>query len=153
MPCPRSYECTFGDPAPVIDKVLVWASTHDFLGDAIPSFRVSFAADHFAALLGADLKFDAHSPNTVWTVPIIKDYGDTDIQFLPNGYWWQRTVEVIRAFRAKCDGKLIISGCHLQGGLDCLAALRGLSELLLDLMDRPEEVKETLRRIELEELS
>ena len=46
-----------GNFEPVIDQLLRWAETHEFLGEAIPFYYLEFAADHFAALLGADLVF------------------------------------------------------------------------------------------------
>ena len=37
-----------GDFGPVIEQVLEWAATHEFLGEAIPFYYLEFAADHFA---------------------------------------------------------------------------------------------------------
>lgn len=147
-PMPRSYDCTFGDPEPVIARTLAWAASHEFLADAIPYFRVSFAPDHLAALLGADLFQHPDSPATIWPVACLDDISKADIRFRPEGKWWRRTVEVIRAFRNRCDGRLIISGCHLQGGLDCLAALRGAGELLLDLATEPAAVHRALAQVD-----
>jgi len=147
-PKPHLYRCTFGNYNEVIDEALAWGASHDFLCDTIPFFPVSFAADHFSALLGAELKAHPDSPNTIWPVPFIKDLDEAEICFRKDGEWWQRTLEVIRAFRQRCDGKLIISACHLQGGLDCLCALRGTNELLMDLVMAPDKVKKVLRDID-----
>ncbi len=148
QPRPRSYELTFGEFEPVIDQVLRWAETHDFLADTIPSYQVSFAADHFAALLGAEIVHNPDSPDTHWLEPFVEDWDDVQLTFQRDGYWWERTVECIRAFREKCDGKLVVVGTHLEGGLDALSAVRGPRQLLFDLIECPEKVKRALKQVE-----
>ena len=145
---PGCYQCAFGDVEPVIEQVLAWASTHEFLGDAVPSYMITFGPDHFSALLGADLRNAEGSSATNWIEPFVQDWDDADIRFQPEGKWWRRTADVIRRFRRRCDGRLIITGTHLQGGLDCLVALRGAEGLLADLLDVPEKVLSALRRVD-----
>ncbi|MHC4873902.1 MAG: uroporphyrinogen decarboxylase/cobalamine-independent methonine synthase family protein [Planctomycetota bacterium] len=148
VPLPSSYECTFGDYEAVIDKVSDAIENYDFLGESIPFFRVSFAADHFATFLGSDLEVHPDSATTIWPTHVIKDYKDTEIKFQRDSYWWKRTVEVTEAFRERFDGKILMSPTHLQGGLDCLAALRGVNDLLMDLVTDPEAVKKALSDID-----
>jgi hypothetical protein len=148
QPAPRSYEMTFGDIDTLIDRVLAWAQSHEFMGDAIPFFRVSFASDHFSALLGADIKYHPQSPDTMWVEPFVEDWDAVDIRLQREGHWWQRTLEAIGRFRERCDGKLITAACHLQGNLDCLSALRGPQNLLLDLIECPDKVHRTLRAVD-----
>ena len=93
-------------------RVEEWAASHEFLGDAVPGFQISFAPDHFALLLGADLeqrgRADAdENAETNWVLPFLDDY-DTEIRFRPEWRWWHRTVECVRAFRARFDGNLAI---------------------------------------------
>jgi len=133
---------------PVIDQAIGWAATHDFLDGAIPGYQVTFAPDHFAALLGADLRNAEGSSGTNWIEPFVEDWDDADIRFQPEGKWWRRTAEVIERFRRRCDGRLIIYGTHFQGGLDCLVAIRGAQELLADLLDAPEKVLDARLRVD-----
>ena len=104
---PRAYDCAFGELDPLIDQALEWASSHEFLGDAIPFFMITFAPDHFAALLGADIKRSEES-RTNWVEPCRTSLGDVEISFQREGRWWKRTLECIERFRARLDGKLII---------------------------------------------
>jgi hypothetical protein len=147
MPRPRPYDCAFGDLDPIIDQTLGWAATHEFLGDAIPSFMVTFAPDHFAALLGAQIQ-RGEGTGTNWVEPCLTNLAEADITFQRAGRWWQRTLECIARFRERCDGKLIITGTHLQGGLDCLAALYGTQALLLELAVAPANVHRALEQID-----
>jgi 5-methyltetrahydrofolate--homocysteine methyltransferase len=135
------------DFAPVIDQLLMWAETHEFLGDAIPFYYLEFAADHFAALLGADLAFSETEPGG-WAVPFVEDIEHAEIRFDRNGYWWRRTVEFAEALRARTDGLLLIASNTLVGNLDALAAVCGADEVLTAMADRPDAVHAALAQID-----
>jgi len=145
---PGCYQCAFGDIEPAIEQAIQWAATHEFLDGAIPGYQVTFGPDHFAALLGAELRNAEGSSATNWIQPFVEDWDDVDIRFQPEGRWWRRTAEVIERFRQRCDGRLIVYGTHLQGGLDCLVALRGAQGVLSDLLDVPEKVLGALRQVD-----
>jgi len=88
---PRPYDCAFAELDPIIDQALGWAASHDFLADSIPSFMITFAPDHFAALLGAEIKCSEEG-QTNWVEPCLTSLDDVEIVFQRNGYWWKRTV-------------------------------------------------------------
>ena len=144
---PRAYDCAFDELDPIIDQALGWASTHDFLGDAIPSFMITFAPDHFAALLGADIKRSVES-STNWVEPCLTSLENVEITFQREGHWWRRTLECIEKFRERCEGKVIISGTHFQGSLDCLVAMYGTQSLLTDMALAPEIVRNALGQVD-----
>jgi hypothetical protein len=136
-----------GDFEPVIQQLLGWVETHEFLGEAIPSFRVEFGPEQLATFLGVDdLRFD-YKHNTSWGKPFIEDFEKIDIKFNRDCYWWERTVNFIRTLRKRCDGKLLIAMPTLSGGLDALATMRGSQKLLMDLVLNPDEVKSALAAI------
>lgn len=147
VPRPRPYDCAFGALDQIVEQTLAWASTHEFLGGAIPSFMVTFAPDHFAALLGAEIK-RPDTGHSNWVKPCLSSLDDAEITFQREGYWWQRTLECIEKFRSRCDGKLILTSTHLQGGLDGLAAMYGTQEVLMELAMNPEAVHRALRQID-----
>lgn len=128
---------------PAIDQLLEWAASYDFVGEAMPYYILEFGPDTFSAYLGADLDF-GHGPHTSWCVPFIKDWDETEIKFRRGCVWWQRTVEFAKAIRARCDGKLLIAPPTLVANLDSLAAMRGIENLLADMVDCPEKVKRAL---------
>lgn len=142
---PPAYTSGFsGDFEPVVDQVLAWAQTHEFLGEAIPYYYLEFGADHFSSLLGADMRLHEDSGATSWLVPFVDDWDEARIEFRPDCYWWLRTVDFIKALRARCDGKLLIAGPTLVAGLDSLAAIRGQEKLAMDLVMRPDAVQRAL---------
>lgn len=149
-PRPEPYSVPHGDIARAAQQTLDWAAAQDWLGDAVPGCLITFAPDHFALLLGAGLRYDDGSKSgtpTGWVLPFLDDYG-TGIRFRPEGEWWERTVTCIRAFRKACDGRMVVSGPNLQGGLDALAAIRGPQRLLMDLLDCPADVHAALSQID-----
>lgn len=143
---PRYAAGADGNFEPVIDQLLRWAETHEFLGEAIPFYYLEFAADHFASLLGADLVFQENEPGG-WAVPFVKDPAGEEIRFQPEGKWWRRTVEFAEALREKCDGKLLIASNTLVANLDALAAVRGAENLLMDMVENPDAVHRALEQV------
>jgi len=146
---PPSFKSLFdGALTPLIDQLLAWAETHEFLGESIPSFCLHFGPDTMAAYLGADLKLAPDEGESgSWAVPFVEDLDKTEIAFKRDGHWWRRTVEFGQALRQRCDGKLFITGPTLAANLDVLAAIRGREELLVDLVEKPEAVKRVLDEI------
>lgn len=135
-----------GNFDPVIDQLLRWAETHEFLGEAIPFYYLEFAADHFSSLLGADLTFMENQAGG-WPVHFVKDWDNAEIKFRPESKWWEMTVKFAQALRKRCDGKLMIASNTLVANLDALAALRGPQELLMDMLTKPEAVHRALKQV------
>jgi hypothetical protein len=128
-------------------QLTAWAETHEFPAETIPGVIVSFGADHFAALLGADLRLDPAN-RTAWVDHCVTDWDTFPLKVDWNGWIARRTVECIRELRKRFDGKLLVSPTHLQGNLDCLAALRGVQPLLYDLIDAPEKIHRALQQVD-----
>jgi len=136
-----------GNFEPIIEQILAWAQTHEFIGEAIPFYYVEFGPDHFSAFLGTELQFDPNSPNTSWSIPFVKDWDEVEIKFRPDCFWWKRTVEFIQALRKRCDGKLLLASPTTVAGLDCLVAIRGAENLLMDLVNTPDKIKSALNAV------
>jgi 5-methyltetrahydrofolate--homocysteine methyltransferase len=130
-----------------LDQVEAYVSSHVFIAEAIPAYLVSFAPDHFSALLGADIRLHPDSDRTAWVDPFVDNWNDAEIKFRKDGFWWERTVAFMRAFRKRFDGRVLLSPPNIQGGLDCLAAIRGVNELLLDILDCPEKISLALQSV------
>ena len=133
-----------GDFVPVIDQLLEYADSHEFIGSAIPFFILEWGPDTFSAFTGADLVFGA---GTSWCQPYVDDWNDVEIQFCSDSKWWRITEDLIGAVREWCDGRLLICPPTLVANLDCLAAIRGQEHLLFDLMERPNEIKRALKQV------
>lgn len=128
-------------------QLTAWLDTHEFPGETIPGVIVSFGADHFAALLGAELRLD-ETNRTAWVDHCVDDWDTYPIKVDWNGWIARRTLECIRGLRKRFDGRILVSPTHLQGNLDCLVALRGVQPLLFDLVDCPDKVHRALRQVD-----
>lgn len=141
---PPYLEGRDGNFTPIIDQLLAYADSHEFVGSAIPFFILEWGPDTFSAFTGADLVFGA---GTSWCMPYVEDWNDVEIRFDRGSKWWRITEDLIGAVRERCDGKLLICPPTLVANLDCLAAIRGQERLLFDLMERPDEIKRALKQV------
>lgn len=128
----------------VIDQLLAYAGSHEFIGSTIPFFILEWGPDTFSAFTGADLVFGA---GTSWCMPYVEDWNDVEIRFDRNSKWWRITEDLIGAVRERCDGKLLICPPTIVANLDCLSAVRGQERLLFDLIERPDEIKQALKQV------
>lgn len=110
-------------------------------GEAFPIWTVGYPG-HTAipAFLGCptDLDFD-----TGWWNPIVTGESLADVHKLHidrTGRWWRFTLEALKRAVRESAGRCIPSIGAFGGCGDTLAALRGTDRLLLDVMDRPDEV-------------
>lgn len=141
---PHPYHLAFNDIEEEIPRIAAWMANRNFLYDAIPCYRVTFNPDHFSLFLGADLDYNPGSPDTTWIKPVNRELNDIEFQFNRNSKWWRRTEHCITRLKKQFDGTFIIMGPPIQGGLDCLAAIRGSQNLMLDLIEKPDIVKKKL---------
>jgi hypothetical protein len=131
----------------LIEQLYAWVESHELSENYVPGCVVNFGADHFAALLGADLQVNKES-RTTWIKPNVSSWSQTDIRVRWDSGIGAKTIEYIHHLREACDGKILISATHLQGGLDCLAALRDPYALLYDLIDDPQGVTKALKDVD-----
>jgi hypothetical protein len=130
-----------GNFQPIIDQMLRYCETHEFLGDSLPFFVVEWGPDTFSSYLGCDLNF---STGTSWAVPFVEDWDDVEIRFDRNNKWWRLTEDIVRAARPHFDGRMLINAPCLVANLDSLAAMRSSEKLLTDLYECPGKVKRAL---------
>ncbi len=109
-------------------------------GEAFPIWHPGYPG-HAAlpAFLGAPVELDFE---TGWWNPVLKGE-DLDCKALridKRGKWWRFAVRMLRRAVHECRGKAIPSIGAFGGCGDTLAAMRGTDRLLLDVVDRPEQV-------------
>jgi 5-methyltetrahydrofolate--homocysteine methyltransferase len=117
--------------------------TH-YLGDAVPGVAPDLAPNCLALYLGCK---GVETEGTVWCEPIIDDPKSASFDYDPDNFYWQFSLRLGREQVRLGKGKFLVAFPDLIEGLDTLAAMRGTSNLLLDLVERPEWVHACLRRI------
>jgi len=144
---PRWHRHVFEGIEAVMNQVLTWGAAYDFVGEYMPFYWFSYGPDTFAGYLGAELRFQPGFDNTSWSIPFVKDWDDTGIKFHREGEWWQKTLETMSVMKKTLDGKMLITPPDLSANLDALAAIRGIENLLLDMVEQPDKIKRALSAV------
>ncbi len=111
-------------------------------GESFPIWTVGYPG-HTAipAFLGCPTQLDFH---TGWWDPVVTGEGLAGdvlkLRINRDGEWWKFTLKALERAARESAGRCIPSIGAFGGCGDTLAALRGNDSLLLDVMDRPDEV-------------
>lgn len=118
-----------------------------FLGDSLPVAFPNLGPEILAAFYGCPLHFGDYG--TSWTEPILKDWGKAgDITLDWDNFYLRKLVEITDAMLELGKGKYIVGMPDWHPGGDLVAALRNPQDLSIDLIERPEQVKSLLRRLQ-----
>lgn len=134
-------------PEQLIDAMDSHLSRYEFIGDGYPHVSMDvFGPGILAAFCGARLD---NSSGQVWIFPEEKkELSEIHVKYDPDNIWSRRIKDIYRAGLERW-GKTVIMGMpDLGAGLDVAASLYGSEELLLALMDEPEEVHRLSREIQ-----
>lgn len=124
-----------------------FVETHDAVlsdrrwhGDAFPIFpTTAFGPGTMAAFLGCT---PVGAPSTVWFMPPRENIPLEELHFEFDGdnRYYRRVVDTFEAAVEKWQGSVIIGMVDMGGILDVLSSFRGAENLLIDLIENPEEV-------------
>ncbi len=117
--------------------------TH-YLGEAVPTVSPDLGPNCLALYLGCT---GVDQPGTVWFEPCIDAPETARFAFDAGNFYWQFTLRLAREQAQMGRGKFLLSFPDLIEGLDTLAAMRGTQDLLIDLLERPEWVRDSLLKI------
>lgn len=142
-------------PAPAKDMQQYWfdpewraASLHyrlahsSFKADILPVASTHLGPGSLAAILGAELE---GREDTIWIHPQAET--GSAIRFDESNRWWQLHLDLLRACKRHAQGRYFVGCPDLIEGLDTLAGMRGTQPVLLDTVDRPEELEQELQAI------
>jgi 5-methyltetrahydrofolate--homocysteine methyltransferase len=114
-------------------------------GMAFPYLTPSLGPGSLNLFLGSEPGF---SDSTVWYKPCFSDPATVDLALKPDNPYWQWTLAATREYVAKADGKFLVGLPDIIEGLDILAGLFGTEELLMFLVDCPDEVHRLLDQLD-----
>jgi hypothetical protein len=144
---PAVEEEMWTDVAYVIAAAEHSLSRSYYAGDALPVYNPWLGPDQFAAWLGAEI---ALKPKdfTSWVTPFVDDW-DRFPSFAidPENRWWKLYLEILRASARAGEGKWVTGYPDLHTGIDALSAVRGPEKLLVDLLERPEQIKRAMAQM------
>jgi succinate dehydrogenase flavin-adding protein (antitoxin of CptAB toxin-antitoxin module) len=118
-----------------------------YAGDALPVYNPWLGPDQLAAWLGADILLKPKD-FTSWVTPFVDDWARfPNLAIDPDNRWWILYLEIVRASVKAGRGKWITAYPDLHTGIDGLSAIRGPERLLVDLLERPGEIKRAMAQM------
>jgi 5-methyltetrahydrofolate--homocysteine methyltransferase len=116
----------------------------DYWGEAIPNVSPDLGPNCLALYLGCRAK---DGEDTVWFEPCIESPEKARYELLPDNFYWNFTIRLAKEQLHFGKGKFLTSFPDLIEGLDTLAAMRGTQLFLYDLIERPDWVQDSLKRV------
>jgi hypothetical protein len=147
------YPPGYTDCPDLAQRVAFWdellaerAAIHD---DSIPSAYLSeMDQGLYGGMVGGNVQFMAH-PENGWissmVPPILEDWeGFPKLAVDDQSPWYRFYLQELKLFRAASQGKFGISHFILIDGLNFVFELFGATQTYLELVDRPEKVREAI---------
>lgn len=115
-----------------------------YLAEAVPNVSPDLAPNCLALYLGCQ---GVEGEDTVWCEPFLDVAAEPHFVFDKHGFYWEFSTRLAREQLRLGRGKFLTSFPDLIEGLDTLAAMRGVEQLLFDLIERPNWVQRCLCEI------
>ena len=142
---PKNLEEKWLDENYVLDNFRHYRENTAFVAEAVPSLFTNLGPGCLSACIGGNYEL---ADGTVWLDrrPVIDDWEHLPkIEFDENSEMWQHLLRLQNKFMT--DPSVLFTITDLGGTLDVLASLRSSENLLYDLYDDPEAVKDLSARI------
>lgn len=116
------------------------------VGDKLPYIRTDFGPVFLGAMLGGTLEFGA---DTAWTHAFISDDWSNapDWQLDESNFWWKTLQNLTDLTAQNAAGRYLVCTPDLGASADVLLNLRGSGALCMDVITRPEIVREAIDAI------
>jgi hypothetical protein len=116
---------------------------HTFYGgEAFPATTMCLGASVMAGFYGSPAEF---RPETVWFHPFIEDWSSTILGFEPEeNRLYRATLDAVRYYAAECRGRYLVSLPELGAATDDLSLMRGMEQLVLDMVYEPDAVHDAI---------
>jgi hypothetical protein len=127
-----------------------WRSAHlhhqlahsSFRADMLPVANTELGPGSLAAVLGSELEA---GEDTIWIRPMPEP--SDRIELDETNRWYRLHLDLVRACKQRSQGHYFVGCPDLIEGLDTLASLRGTQAVLMDMVDRPEELERQLQAV------
>jgi len=120
-------------------------SKDNFLADHLPLANTDIGVGSLALFLGSE---PGLAEDTVWFSPCITDpENHPRLKFDPGNKWWKLQERIIKECVKQSNGNYFTGCPNFVENLDILSALRDPQALMLDMLERPEWVKEKIAEI------
>jgi isopentenyldiphosphate isomerase len=143
---PIDMEDQYMNPERIVDRFRYYAQTHEFLAESFPNLSLDFGPGSMAGYVGCDIVF---SKDTVWFEHFVHNWEDLqEIQYDPENTWFKKHVKLFEEVKALVGDDFLIGIPDIMENIDVLASMRGVQDLIFDMMDYPDEIKRRLDQIQ-----
>lgn len=133
------------DPVYNLQRIVSRLRATWFGGEAYPATTMCLGASVMAAFYGARVEY---RPETVWYHPVIDDLGSANWRVrLEESPLYQETMAATEHYVAECGERYLVGLPELGSATDDLSLLRGMQELVLDMVDYPEATHEAIHAL------
>lgn len=119
-----------------------------FPADTLPIANTDLGPGSLAVFCGSTPGF---SEETVWFWPCMEHEAEPEqlppLRFDEHNRWWRTTIAIIRECARLAHGKYLVGCPDLIENIDVLASLREAQTLLIDMIERPDWVKQKVWEI------
>lgn len=132
-------------PEKIVDYWDYEIRSFEYLGDSFPNIWLNFGPGILAAFLGAEA--EPRIPTVWFHPPEVKNPEELSFKFNPENIWFKRIIDICDSAIERWEGVVQMGMTDLGGVLDVLSTFRPGENLLLDLYDRPDEIKRLVKEI------
>ena len=143
----KDMEDKYRDPERVVARYRDFCEKHLFLAESFPNLETAFGPGSLAAYLGSEIGF---KEDTVWFEPCVEgeDWEDTpELVFDPENKWLKIHLDFVRKVREIVGDDVLVDMPDLMENIDVLSSLRGAQELMMDLLEDPEEIESRVEQV------
>ena len=143
----KDMEDKYRSPERVVARYRDFCEKHLFLAESFPNIETAFGPGSVAAYLGSEIGF---KEDTVWFEPCIpEEWEDADeLVFDPENKWFQIHLDFVKKVRELVGDDISVDMPDLMENIDVLSSLRGAQELMMDLIEDPEEIEERVKQVD-----
>lgn len=144
---PKTPEDFHLDVERKVKELRNFCRTHTFLAESFPSLSINIGPGSMATYLGSEPVF---SWDTVWYTPCVKNTWQEwgPLKYDENNYWWRRHIELICKAKELAGDDFLVNIPDIIESIDILSALRGAQDLIYDLIDTPDIIKDYIKQID-----
>lgn len=141
----KDMEDKYQNAERIVKRYRHFCENHLFLAESFPNLNVDFGPGSLASYLGSDIGF---KEDTVWFKECLEDWeGVEDFRFDPESKWFKRHLELVKECREIAGDDFYVDMPDLMENVDVLASMRGVQNLLFDMIDEPELIEERVKQV------
>ena len=146
LPEPASLRERWTNQEWILDGADAGMEVTYFAGEAVPVLRPNLGPDLFSALLGGEIEY---REDTSWVAPCIAEWDAApSFEIDKDSFEWKWHMQIYSMAQERAAEKYFLGAPDCHSGGDALLAMRGGTNLCLDLYDRPQAIHAAMRKLE-----